>query len=83
MCGIAGILSHSEPLPEPSGLAQMLRAQKHRGPDDTGSFRTATLELGMLRLSILDLRSPNLCPIPDGSGSGSLCDRIPAIPHML
>ncbi len=63
MCGIAGILSQHEPLPEPSGVATMLRTQKHRGPDDTGSFRTPSLELGMVRLSILDLSSPNLCPI--------------------
>jgi asparagine synthase (glutamine-hydrolysing) len=63
MCGIAGILSRQDPLREPSGIAAMLRAEKHRGPDDTGSFRTPTLELGMVRLSILDLHSPNLCPL--------------------
>ena len=62
MCGIAGIVSQRGPL-APGGIDAMLRAEKHRGPDDTGSFRTECLELGMVRLSVIDLSSPNLCPI--------------------
>lgn len=63
MCGIAGMLSKAGPLDERFALDAMLRAEKHRGPDDTGSFATPSLALGMVRLSILDLRSPNLCPL--------------------
>ena len=62
MCGIAGIVSQAGPL-QPGGIDRMLQAEKHRGPDDTGSFRTDWLELGMVRLSVIDLSSPNLCPI--------------------
>ncbi len=62
MCGIAGIVSLAGPL-EAGGIDRMLRALKHRGPDDTGAFRTESLELGMVRLSVLDLSSPNLCPV--------------------
>ncbi len=63
MCGIAGILSKAGPLGAGYALYKMLEAEKHRGPDDTGSFVLPTLALGMVRLSILDLRSPNLCPL--------------------
>jgi len=41
----------------------MLHVQKHRGPDETGHYRTDALDLGMVRLSILDLVSRNLCPL--------------------
>jgi asparagine synthase (glutamine-hydrolysing) len=71
MCGIAGILSKAAPLDEPSGVAAMLHAQRHRGPDDSGSFYTATLGLGMVRLSILDLKSPNLCPLVYSGDTGT------------
>src|SRR5262249_50173309 len=47
----------------PFGIDVMLRAEKHRGPDDTGTFRTDTIAVGMVRLSILDLTSENLCPM--------------------
>ncbi len=62
MCGIAGIVMKSE-ANETYGIDVMLQAEKHRGPDDTGAYVTPFLMLGMVRLSILDLRSPNLCPL--------------------
>lgn len=63
MCGIAGLVSKSGPLPDPTAIDVMLRAERHRGPDDMGAFRSAPLALGMVRLSVLDLRSANLCPL--------------------
>ena len=63
MCGLAGILSKSGPLAESASVAGMLHVQKHRGPDETGHYRTEALDLGMVRLSILDLVSRNLCPL--------------------
>jgi len=63
MCGLAGILSKSGPLAESASVARMLHVQKHRGPDETGHYRTDALDLGMVRLSILDLVSRNLCPL--------------------
>lgn len=63
MCGIAGIVSKSGPLDPSWSVDAMLKAERHRGPDDTGTFTTPSLALGMVRLTIIDLRSPNLCPI--------------------
>ncbi len=63
MCGIAGLVSKAGPLPERGAIDVMLHAERHRGPDDTGAFHTPHLALGMVRLSILDLHSPNLCPL--------------------
>lgn len=63
MCGIAGLLSKNAPLPEGFDLDRMLAAQSHRGPDDTGQFQSPFFQVGMVRLSILDLVSPNLCPL--------------------
>ena len=71
MCGIAGIVSASLPLPEiGTRLASMCALQRHRGPDDERirtigePFRAG---LGFRRLSILDLET-GMQPItaPDG-----------------
>ncbi len=62
MCGIAGVVTKSAPN-ESYAVDAMLQAVKHRGPDDTGTFVSPWVVLGMVRLSILDLRSGNLCPL--------------------
>ena len=61
MCGIAGIVSKKEPL-EPDSIEKIVAAIKHRGPDETGYFKQGPVQLGMCRLSILDLKSEGLCP---------------------
>jgi asparagine synthase (glutamine-hydrolysing) len=48
MCSIAG----------GSGVEEMLRVMRHRGPDDEGVIE----DMGMGRLSIIDLNSEGLCP---------------------
>lgn len=59
MCGIAGIVNLSDALPPPSRelVRAMVRAIKHRGPDEFGVYRDARAGLGHARLSIVDLAS--------------------------
>lgn len=53
MCGIAGIIG---PQANQYSISTMLEAQKHRGPDFTGSWiATGEVVLGHNRLSIIDL----------------------------
>lgn len=56
MCGICGLLNP----PAGEGAADrlldgMLRALRHRGPDDTGRYGDEGVRLGSARLSIIDL----------------------------
>ena len=53
MCGIAGLLGYSD---LQSTLGTMLRAQRHRGPDDEGIYVDNGVALGVRRLSIIDVR---------------------------
>lgn len=52
MCGIVGLLQHPG---QAVCLEAALRAQAHRGPDDTGFVQLPGCSLGHNRLSILDL----------------------------
>src|SRR5207244_11927950 len=51
MCGIAGYVGGAPP----ELLAAMVRALKHRGPDDEGMHVEPGVGLGMTRLAIIDL----------------------------
>ncbi|MEK7176753.1 MAG: asparagine synthase (glutamine-hydrolyzing) [Patescibacteria group bacterium] len=51
MCGIAGIIGHSQK----NSIKEMVSAIEHRGPDDDGYFSDNLVSLGMRRLSIIDL----------------------------
>ena len=56
MCGIAGILApRGGPAPEPSDLAQMAGALRHRGPDGYGVYVDDRCGLAHARLAIIDL----------------------------
>ncbi len=59
MCGIAGIVNLSDALPPPSRelVRAMVRAIRHRGPDEFGVYRDGRAGLGHARLSIVDLAS--------------------------
>jgi asparagine synthase (glutamine-hydrolysing) len=64
MCGISGIIHlNHQPVPE-QALQSMMRAMKHRGPNDSGltSPKTA-MGLGFVRLSILDLSAAGHQPM--------------------
>lgn len=53
MCGIAGVLGPPERTS--TLIPRMLRAIKHRGPDDSGEFVGPDLAFGATRLSIIDI----------------------------
>ena len=60
MCGIVGILNltdHARPPADEAVLRQMLGMIRHRGPDEFGVYRDASVGLGSARLSIIDLSS--------------------------
>ncbi len=70
MCGIAGIVNLDDSLAPPSRalIERMVRAIKHRGPDEFGLFRDARAALGHARLSIVDLASGQQ-PLANEDGS--------------
>ncbi len=57
MCGIAGIvgLGPTASAPKRDELTRMVRALRHRGPDEFGIYRDDEAGLGHARLSIIDL----------------------------
>jgi asparagine synthase (glutamine-hydrolysing) len=58
VCGIAGIASLQErPLPDAPIADAMCSMIVHRGPDDQGIYADAQAQIGMRRLSIIDLAS--------------------------
>jgi asparagine synthase (glutamine-hydrolysing) len=57
MCGIALIFRlGARPLPEPGVLGRMLDAIAHRGPDGRGTFADDDVQLGAVRLAVIDPR---------------------------
>ena len=63
MCGITGIIHlNGQQVPEQS-LKTMMRAMKHRGPNDDGLFSEHGVGLGFVRLSILDLSAAGHQPM--------------------
>jgi len=68
MCGIAGIVRYDQPGAESENqLRAMLRALRHRGPDDQGVAALACAALGNARLSFLD-RAGGKQPMSDAEG---------------
>ncbi|MHC4983607.1 MAG: asparagine synthase (glutamine-hydrolyzing) [Planctomycetota bacterium] len=56
MCGICGVVDYGGLDAEiDSRLTAMVRVLRHRGPDQSGTFRDQTAALGHARLSIIDL----------------------------
>jgi asparagine synthase (glutamine-hydrolysing) len=56
VCGIAGIYSlDGQRLPGPEVVDAMCRLIQHRGPDDQGVYTDDRAQIGMRRLSIIDL----------------------------
>lgn len=60
MCSIAGNTTKY-------GVIKMLDIMKHRSPDTNGFFCDERFCIGMGRLSIIDLKSDNLCPRKEDS----------------
>ncbi len=59
MCGIAGIynLNGSNSSVSPNRIESMLKAIRHRGPDESGIYSSEKIGMGSVRLSIIDLSS--------------------------
>lgn len=55
MCGICGIIQLNDNSVDEVLIHQMMRMQKHRGPDDEGVFISGNIGFGFVRLSIIDL----------------------------
>jgi asparagine synthase (glutamine-hydrolysing) len=54
MCGIAGF-THSRTAPAADRIQEITLALKHRGPDQQGTWESAEVSLGAVRLKIIDL----------------------------
>ena len=70
MCGITGIVSSSELLPEttPGLVAEMCAALAHRGPDESCVADLGQAIFGIRRLAVIDL-TPGQLPITNEDGS--------------
>ena len=65
MCGICGISGRDGT----GALDRMIRAMRHRGPDDSGAYVDEQISLGMARLSILDLTEAGRQPMCNPAGT--------------
>ena len=63
MCGICGIVRFDNNSVQEAPIREMMRAMKHRGPDDEGVFIEENVGLGFVRLSIIDLSSAGHQPM--------------------
>ena len=70
MCGIAGIFGTGHRPADKGRLKEMVRLQKHRGPDDEGYYFSSDgfLGLGHCRLSIIDVSGKGRQPMSDEAG---------------
>lgn len=68
MCGICGIVSIGNGLPDRNTLLKMMSRLTHRGPDSSGYFRDRDAAFGHTRLSIIDL-SGGSQPLSNEDGS--------------
>ena len=68
MCGIAGVVALDDVDPPSGTAAAMCSRLLHRGPDGTGRYAAAGVELGACRLAIVDLDPRGRMPMatPDG-----------------
>jgi asparagine synthase (glutamine-hydrolysing) len=72
MCGICGIINFNGRPVKEEFIHRMMNTQRHRGPDDEGTYFDGNVGLGFLRLSILDLSSAGHQPMFDESGRYSI-----------
>lgn len=72
MCGINGIAYAEKGRMVDSGLLSRMRdVQRHRGPDDAGSFIDGNVGLGHRRLSIVDVKLGHQ-PMLNDAGTGAI-----------
>jgi asparagine synthase (glutamine-hydrolysing) len=76
MCGIAGVLGGTGDRAKLDRQLEAMRlALSHRGPDDSGTWRSSSGFVGLThtRLSILDLSSAGHQPMADATGNFVIC----------
>ena len=71
LCGIAGF-THQSYLPDPLVIERAAASIRHRGPDQQGTFTSATVSMAAVRLKILDLQGGDQ-PIRSDDGSTIIC----------
>lgn len=76
MCGICGIINLSREPVQGATIRQMMRLQKHRGPDNEGVFIEDNVGLGFVRLSILDLSPAGNQPMFYGRSDNVTSDMV-------
>ena len=69
MCGIAGIVTYSETIPDPALLHRMANTILHRGPDAEGIYAGPHIGLAQRRLSIIDLADNANPPLANEDGT--------------
>lgn len=69
MCGIAGILTYGESIPDPDLLHRMANTIAHRGPDAEGIYVGPHIGLAQRRLSIIDLAEAANPPLTNEDGT--------------
>jgi asparagine synthase (glutamine-hydrolysing) len=72
MCGIAGVVGHSNSASAAEAVAAMQRSLAHRGPNDEGTHGWEGAVLGHRRLSIFDLSSAGHQPMISADGAVGL-----------
>src|SRR5208337_2098460 len=68
LCGIAGF-THKNWAPEPERIEKATATLAHRGPDQSGVYRSSVLSMGATRLKIIDLEGGNQPIISDDGDS--------------
>jgi asparagine synthase (glutamine-hydrolysing) len=73
MCGVAGIIGPGiDPAAAEAAVGSMLRAQRHRGPDEQGMAAASGAVLGTARLAVIDTLSSKQ-PMSSRDGRHTLC----------
>ena len=68
MCGICGIYSFNDSLPDANKVQSMMSVMKHRGPDNEAIWNDDKACVGFVRLSIIDLSPEANQPMADDTG---------------
>ncbi|MEW6497562.1 MAG: asparagine synthetase B, partial [Cyanobacteriota bacterium] len=69
MCGISGKVNFKQEVVDRAAIAKMCQRLVHRGPDDEGIYTSLHIGLGQRRLSIIDLSSRAVAPLPNEDGT--------------